>query len=182
MKRIILLGIFCFLFTGLHAQQTTDSVAYQLQRKKINAMLAERSRKFGQYDVSLNEHTGIFGLQTKKDIRRSNDILMDIVKTDNTIYKQIKILLDYRAFQQQLVVEKSKEILDKSKETEGNALGFMYTINKLQAQVAKLKKLDDENESKLDKASRNFIIIVTILLVIILLLLRKQIRSKKQLT
>ena len=61
-------------------------------------MLDNRRNKFGQYDESLHKHTGIFGLQTKKDIRRSNDILMDIAKTDDSIFMQIKILLNYRTF------------------------------------------------------------------------------------
>ena len=58
--------------------------------------LADRTAKFGQYSQSLSMHTGIFGLQTKKDIRRSNDILMDIVKTDDSIYTELKILLVLR--------------------------------------------------------------------------------------
>jgi hypothetical protein len=173
MKKIILFGLLSILFAGAYAQADTDSLAYQLQRKKINSMLAVRSQKFGQYTNSLSEHTGIFGLQTKKDIRRSNDILMDIVKTDNDIYAQLKILLDYRTFQQ-------SQVQDKSKETETNALGFMYTIKQLRDQLDKLKKQGDENARLQDKASLNFKIIVFILVGIILFLLRKQIRAKEK--
>jgi cobalamin biosynthesis Mg chelatase CobN len=172
MRKVLLIGLLSFLFADVYAQANTDSIAYQAQRKKINSMLAVRTQKFGQYDNSLSEHTGIFGLQTKKDIRRSNDILMDIVKTDNDIYKQLKILLDYRTFQQ-------TQVQDKSKETENTSLGFMYTINKLQAQVEKLKKQQDASDKLQDKTSRNFTIIVVILLVIILMLLRNQIRAKE---
>ena len=75
------------------AQQNEDSLAYAQQGKKITAMLARRARKFGQYEHSLRQHTGIFGMQTKNDIRNSNGILMDIVKTDDSVYKEIKILL-----------------------------------------------------------------------------------------
>jgi hypothetical protein len=174
MKKLILVSILCFLFADVFAQANTDSVAYQRQRLKINSMLAVRSQKFGQYDQSLSQHTGIFGLQTKKDIRRSNDILMDIVKTDNEIYKELKILLDYRAFQQTQAVDKSKEV-------EGNALESMYTITRLQKQLEKLKKQDDENIRLSDKASLNFKIIVFILVGIILFLLKNQIRRKENL-
>src|SRR5476649_1707408 len=100
MKKIILAGLICFLFANVYAQGNADSLAYQLQRKRINNMLEQRSQKFGQYTQSLSHHTGIFGLQTKKDIRLSNDILMDIVKTDDDIYVQLKILLNYKTFQQ----------------------------------------------------------------------------------
>src|ERR1700744_5102191 len=100
MKKIILPVLFCFLMSNVYAAANTDSLAYQAQRKKINAMLAQRKLKFGQYDQSLSQHTGIFGLQTKKDIRNSNNILMDIVKTDDDILMQTKILLEYRTFVQ----------------------------------------------------------------------------------
>jgi len=173
MRKIILLCSFCLLFANVFAQANSDSVAYQRQRQKINDMLAVRSQKFGQYDKSLSEHTGIFGFQTKKDIRRSNDILMDIVKTDNAIYAQLKILLEYRTFQQ-------NQAVDKSKETENTALQSMYTINRLQNQLEKLKKEQDENIKIQDKASLNFKIIVFILVGIILFLLRNQIGRKEK--
>src|SRR3954468_6693295 len=134
MKRLILLVLMCLLCTHSFAQKTNaDSLAYQLQRKKINGMLEIRKQKFGQYDQSLSKHTGIFGLQTKKDIRRSNDILMDIVNTDNNIYRQLKILLDYRTFQQ-------TQVLDRSKENEAANMAYMRNINKLRDQNTQLKK------------------------------------------
>ncbi|GAA4086829.1 hypothetical protein GCM10022392_04760 [Mucilaginibacter panaciglaebae] len=154
------------------AQFKADSIAYQRQRAKINAMLAVRTEKFGQYDESLSKHTGIFGLQTKKDIRRSNNILMDIVKTDNNIYRELKILLEYRTFQQ-------NQVQDQSKETEHIATESMYTINRLQDQLLKLKKQNEENIKLQDKASLNFKIIVFILVIIILFLLKNQIRRKE---
>jgi hypothetical protein len=173
MKKIVLLGLFCFLLTNAFAQVGSDSLAYQLQRKKINSMLAVRSQKFSKYDKSLSEHTGIFGLQTKKDIRRSNEILMDIVRTDNDIYKQLKILLDYRTFQQ-------SQVLDKSKETESTALGFMYTINKLRSQVDILKAQALVNEKHEQKVTTKFIIIIVVLVLILLFSIRKHFEAKKQ--
>ena len=102
MKKLFGFCILCLLPVLVFAQKSnSDSLAYQLQRAKINQMLENRRQKFGQYDQSLKMHTGIFGLQTKKDIRRSNDILMDIVKTDDDIFRELKILMDYRVFQQQ---------------------------------------------------------------------------------
>lgn len=153
MKNIILVAIACLLFTTTFAQTNSDSLAYELQRKKINNMLAVRAQKFGKYDQSLSQRTGIFGLQTKKDIRRSNDILMDIVKTDNAIYKQLKILLDYRTFQQTQVVDKSKEI-------ESANLHYMNTINTLRRQNEKLTSEGDEMLLQHENSSRNYIIII----------------------
>jgi hypothetical protein len=166
--KIILAGILiCFLFTAAFGQANKDSTAYEAQRNRINDMLQQRSQKFGQYDQSLSQHTGIFGFQTKKDIRRSNDILMDIVKTDNDIYAQLKILLDYRAFQQ-------TQTLDHSKQTEQNNLGFMNTINKLEAVNNKLKQQLEDAEKSKKTAARNFILIVVLMAASILLLLRSK--------
>jgi len=162
--------ILSLVFFGASAQFKTDSLAYQLQRKKINAMLAQRTIKFGQYDESLGKHTGIFGLQTKKDIRRSNEILMDIVKTDNDIYSELKILLEYRTFQQ-------KQVLTHTKETENSTLGYMSTINKLRAQIDNLKK--DAEKEQSNEAEQRKIMIITIITLAALIFLMIVFRRKK---
>ena len=135
-------------------------------------MLAQRTQKFGQYDQSLGMHTGIFGFQTKKDIRRSNDILMDIVKTDDHIYKELKILLDYRAFQQTRAQTQSNEV-------EKNRISFMTTINKLRDQVDQA----DQNAAKLQKANdhlRLLFVVTTAVLAIMVLFFASRKRSIKR--
>ncbi|WP_295798606.1 hypothetical protein [Mucilaginibacter sp.] len=162
MKSFLSIILSLVLF-GASAQFKTDSLAYQLQRKKINTMLAQRAVKFGQYDESLDKHTGIFGLQTKKDIRRSNEILMDIVKTDNDIYSELKILLEYRTFQQ-------KQVLTHTKETENSTLGYMSTINKLRAQIGALK-LEAEKDNAHEAEVRKMMIITIIVLAVLIFLM-----------
>jgi hypothetical protein len=148
------------------AQNNADSLAYELQRKKINAMLTERAQKFGQYDASLSMHTGIFGLQTKKDIRRSNEILMDIVKTDNGIFKELKVLLDYRAYQQ-------KQVQNRTAEIESSNLAYMGTINRLRNQNEQLKKeLAGDGDSWRSKQKIFVITIIVLILASISLLVR----------
>ena len=156
--------ILSLVFFGASAQFKTDSLAYQLQRKKINTMLAQRAVKFGQYDESLGKHTGIFGLQTKKDIRRSNEILMDIVKTDNDIYSELKILFEYRTFQQ-------KQVLTHTRETENSTLGYMTTINKLRAQIDVLKKESEKDEAHELELRKLMIIIIIVLAALIFLMI-----------
>jgi len=167
MKKISLTLLALFITAAVVAQKNADSLAYQLQRAKINAMLALRAQKFGQYDQSLTMHTGIFGLQTKKDIRRSDDILMDIVKTDDDIYKQIKILLDFRAFQQ-------TEVLTRASQVEDSQLGYMTTINKLRSQLDTMKADAAKQQKENDDLRRNFIIAVILVGLLILLLLRRR--------
>ena len=173
MKNIFLLATACLLSTSTLAQTSSDSLTDELQRKKINAMLEQRSRKFGQYDYSLSQHTGIFGLQTKKDIRRSNDILMDIVKTDNEIYKQLKILLDYRTFQQ-------RQVLYHSKQNEATQVAYMRNINKLRDINTRLKKDAEASEMQYERWSRNFYIAAVLLFITILLWIRQNIRKKPE--
>ena len=143
-------------------------MTYQLQRAKINQMLDVRRQKFGQYEESLTKHTGIFGLQTKKDIRRSNDILMDIAKTDDDLFREIKILMDYRVFQQQ-------QAQTHSTETENVNLGFMTTINKLRTQADQLKQeLQNEKDHQVKQLQIFIIVFVLMLGSILYLILKKR--------
>ena len=166
MKKIILLALFSVFIADVYAQVNTDSLAYQLQRKKINGMLDIRRQKFGQYDESLSQHTGIFGLQTKKDIKRSNDILMDIVKTDDDIFQQLKILLDYRTFQQ-------KQVESHSNQADSSNIGFMNEINKLRLQNDKLKHDAEIAEQEREKKAQTSLYIIIGLIVVVLFLLRR---------
>ena len=171
MMKIFLTALFCLSTIIVFARVNSDSLAYQLERKKINNMLAQRVQKFGQYDQSLSMHTGIFGLQTKKDIRRSIDILMDIVKTDDTIYKELKILLDFSIFQR-------TQVQDHTKETEESNIGFMTTINKLRNQVDQLKADAEKQQLHYKKTQGLFILALIFMFTSILYLLtRKRKRS-----
>ena len=171
MKKIILLVLFSFFLADTFAQVTADSLAYQAQRKKINNMLGLRKAKFGQYDLSLGQHTGIFGLQTKNDIRHSNDILMDIVRTDDAIFKQLKILLDYRTFEQRVV--QSHFI-----EADSNNLGYMARINKLTDQNDKLKHELEKADLQQEKSKQIAMGIIFGLLIVVILLLRAKFVKK----
>lgn len=135
------------------AQQ--DTTAYASQRIKVNTLLTERSERFGQYDESLNQRTGIFGWQTKKDIKNSNEILRQVVLTDNNIFKELKILMEYKDLQNQQKVE----VADHSQE---RIEGYMQTIKKLQDQNETLQK-----EAKSDGYGISTYIIIILILVII---------------
>jgi len=168
MKKLCLFILCVLTLVEVKAQSKADSIAYQEQRKKINLLLQERTQKFGQYNVSLTEHTGIFGLQTKKDIRRSNEILMNIVSTDNEIFRQLKILLDYRTSQQEQVQVQSRQSEDVS-------VAYMNTINRLRNQQDLLKKQLTQAQVEQEKAKQPYLIIIGVLIItsILLLLTRK---------
>ncbi|WP_316803395.1 hypothetical protein [Pedobacter nototheniae] len=152
-KHLLTLCLSIFSFIAF-AQQ--DTSAYQMQRAKINALLNDRSIKFGQYDQSLNEKTGIFGWQTKKDIKNSNEILRQIVLNDNNIFKELKVLMDYKDVQNQKVV------VDASN-SEERIENYMRTIKKLQDQNTQIK-----NEAHRDMGAKNISIYIIVFLILIM--------------
>lgn len=111
----------------------SDTSAYQIQRLKINGLLAERSSRFGQYEQSLNARTGIFGFQTKNDIRNSNEILRQIVLNDNNIFKELKILMDYKE-------QEVKQVINTATSTNNRIQSYMLSIKKLQDQNQNLRE------------------------------------------
>jgi hypothetical protein len=137
MTKHLLILLFVSLTFNVFAQ--TDTSAYQVQRSKINALLAERSVKFGQYEQSLNERTGIFGFQTKRDIKNSNEILREIALNDNNIFKELKVLLDYKDFQVQQVQTAASSNSERIQ-------SYMAAIKKLQDQNQILRKQVEEKE------------------------------------
>lgn len=156
MKAIITCLIMVGSFLAAYSSNT-DSATYNLQRQKINSLLADRAQKFNQYTESLDTKTGIFGWQTKKDIRRSGEILMDIAHTDETIFKEIKILLDFNTFQTTQVVAQSHDNEDRS-------YNYMLTINKLRKQNDVL--LEEQSHMNEAHHQRQTIFIIVIILLI----------------
>ncbi|WP_443939288.1 hypothetical protein [Pedobacter sp. MW01-1-1] len=128
--KLILLIISVSLTFSAKAQN--DSSTYELQRTKVNQLLRERSNRFGKYDESLNQKTGVFGWQTKKDIKNSNEILRQIVLTDNLIFKELKTLMEFKDLQNQQKVIQSDQASERIN-------GYQMTIKKLQEQNASLK-------------------------------------------
>lgn len=117
----------------LHAQENTDSTSYEVQRKRVNSLLEARQQKFGAYDTSLTQKSGLFGLfKSKGDMQKSIDILKDVVITDNNIFLETQKLLKIKDFEkdkfQQLANDYDKQIS-----------AYMGTINKLQQQNDQLR-------------------------------------------
>lgn len=169
--------IVCLWYAPIFAQTKAinqDSLVYEMQRQKINAMLDARHVKFGQYDQSLKKHTGIFGLQTKKDIRRSNDILMDIARADDSIFIQTKILLNLRSNQLNTRTFQQQQAEQKSTVNEDHSLAYMNTINRLREQTDKIKQEQLAAEGHHRNTVRVLYFIIVLMLGSILYLLFKR--------
>lgn len=162
MKLFFSFLILCYLcFLTAFTQEVPS--AYNTQRLKINTLLENRSSKFGLYQNSLSKHTGIFGLKTKKDMQRSNDILTEIIETDNNILKELKVLFDYKDFEKTTVETRVET-------SETRVSNYMQTITKLQKQVDILKN----SQTALEAEISNFIYykfgLVALTFIILLLL------------
>jgi hypothetical protein len=155
MKRILLLLFFITCSSIVDAQ--TDTSAYEAQRSKINSLLAERSVRFGQYEQSLNDRSGIFGFQTKNDIRNSNEILRQIALNDNNIFKELKILLDYKDLQYQQVQTAASVNSERLQ-------SYMAAIKKLQDQNQSLRKQLEEKEKEGGGSSYMLLILLVLLI------------------
>nr|WP_067063311.1 hypothetical protein [Mucilaginibacter sp. L294] len=176
MKRLFILTALLFFATGVFAQVKTDSAAYSVQRAKINAMLAARKVKFGQYDTSLTKRSGIFHMQTKGDIRKSNDILMDIVDTDDEIFIELKKLFDYRTNQLNYTAYQKKQVESNAKEVEKTRLSYMSTINRFREQNEDLKTQLDKQKAAYESKQRLYVIAIafTLALILVVLLIKRK--------
>lgn len=68
-KHSLFIIIALFFVQLLHAQDSTavkaDSLTFEAQRERVNHLLNERSRRFGEYDQSLEKKN--WGLRTVQD-------------------------------------------------------------------------------------------------------------------
>lgn len=109
------------------AQTPTD-------RERMNKILKERIEKFGSYTESLEKRSGIFGNKTKKDIVKSNEILIAIVKLDNALIAVLNNKLDYRTFE---------------------TTSYNYDKVTLEERVKNLSEINDMLSSKLDSTTKS---------------------------
>ena len=72
----IVLIIFLSLINNLSKGFASDST--EVVKEKLHILIENRKARFGNYLESLDEKTGFFGNQTKKDVKRSNEVLETI--------------------------------------------------------------------------------------------------------
>lgn len=159
------------LFTLLSYSAFSQSLdPYEIQRQKVNSLLEERSKNFGQYDQSLSARTGIFGMQTKRDIKNSNEILRQIVLNDNQIFRELKVLLDYKNVA-------SEQLQDTFNQRNEQLENYKASIKKLQDQneVLKIQLSKQQSESSIFTYLSLLFGIALIVVILLYLRLRKTI-------
>ena len=175
MKNWLLTFFLLFNITLLFAQTPLDSSTnFEDQRKKVNGLLEARNQRFGEYDVSLQQKTGIFGLfKSKNDMQKSIDILKQIVVTDNNIFIETRKLLELKDGEKERFEELASEY-------DQQVTAYMKTISKLQMENDKLREkiLNLEKEEHSSNTSIYLFILAIIGLMIAILYLYKQLKAK----
>lgn len=165
------LSIVAFLLLSQQSLFSQDTLAYEIQRQRVNELLDQRSNRFGQFNQSLEAKTGIFGFKTKKDMQASIDILKEIVITDNNIFKETKVLLDYKDMEKTFITYQAEESIARIN-------GYVNTISKQQ----KVQEQQSVEIKELQQKSNRYLVYFlfsTLLLIILAIILIKQKLPKK---
>ncbi|CAN5539866.1 hypothetical protein BH11BAC2_BH11BAC2_05910 [soil metagenome] len=96
MKNALLLLILLGIFSNVMA---TETPAVGSDRQLLVQLLNERKEKFSDFTSSLDEASGFFGNQTKKDVKKSNEILKDIVRLDNKMISILNRRVDFKTYE-----------------------------------------------------------------------------------
>jgi hypothetical protein len=140
--------LFFLIPVHFHAQGKTER---DKSKERLMVLLKERSNKFDRYTESISQRSGIFGNQTKKDLRRVNEVLMEITQTDNVIFKELKRLLDYKDFEKGSVIHDFGEY-----QVEKNR--YVAAIDTLNKQIIVLN--DEKNEYRQQSTINRFLNII----------------------
>lgn len=141
-------------------------------RQQLQQLLMERQQKFSSYSQSLEERSGIFGNKTKKDILRSNEVLINLVKTDNRIIDVLNRVVDFRNY------EKVSFTYDKM-ENQQHLDNLIKATDTLSKQVTALTELNGSLKTKNKKLSwAVYGLLIIPAVVLFLRMWRRQIRRQ----
>lgn len=73
-------------------------VSQEVERD-IHKLIQNRQELFSQYADQIKKRSGIFGSQSKRDIKKSADILHSIIEKDNEIIREMERMLEKRQMQ-----------------------------------------------------------------------------------
>ena len=165
-QKTALLMIMCFFSMHAFAQKNTLK-----DRNDLKNLLEERRQKFDSYTSSLEKRSGIFGNKTKKDIQASNEVLINIVETDNRIINTLYRVIDLRNLQ----TSNTKFDVLKQNQNYENLLRATDTLSK------QVSVLSDASKTAKRKATK-FQVLFYIAATLLILLLARNWRKGRQLS
>ena len=138
-------------------------------RKDLHDLIDIRRKKFEAYSRSLEKRSGFFGNKTKKDMQHSNDVLSEIVETDNRIISQLNHVVDFRNFEK---TTNNYDLHDRNEQLEN----LQHATDTLTKQVDALAITNASFKSKTRKL--RWAIYGLSLLLILLLIQNRRIKSR----
>lgn len=143
---------FSFLLTGCNYSFGQFLLT---ERQELQKLLELRKQKFDAYAVSIEKRSGIFGNKTKRDMQLSNDVLTEIVKTDNHIIDVLNNTIDFKNFE--------KTNLNYNVQTNSDRVNeLLHSVDTLQKQVKALNELKAHQRAQINR--QNGIVISLLIL------------------
>ncbi len=171
MKILIRLLLFTFLFLFDQTLKASDST--EVIKEKLHLLLEKRKDDFGNYLISLESKTGFFGNQTKKDIKRSNEVLENIVRTDNGIFIELKKLLDARTSEK---TDGTFELANKESKIQRQETALVNVQSTIENKNKEIKVLEKSIKSK----NISLIVLLLLFLASLFYLIKQFTRLQKQ--
>jgi hypothetical protein len=158
MKKISLFFIIIFLFQKLDAQDSLGDIS------ELQKLLKDRKDRFEEYATSADKRSGIFGTKTKKDLEKSREILLEIVKTDNNIFNELNHVIVKRG------MTKADYSYDQitDKQTIDRLAQAVDTLNK---QLIVAKEINTSLQKKAGVQKVVFFLLITAIVLLLLLVL-----------
>ena len=161
MKKILLGLIFLLpAIVVLPQERTPNRTA---DRAELQKLLEERKKKFDSYSESLKKRSGFFGGKSKADIQRSNEVLRDIIETDNRMISVLNRVVDFKTYEK---VNMNYDLLSCNERVEN----LQRAVDVLNKRVTTFASSNEELKNKsgtLKLLASAFGILVLVLLVLI---------------
>jgi hypothetical protein len=146
---------------------TVPAQSTPAEREYLMKLLEQRREKFDAYATSIEKRSGIFGNKTKKDMLQSNQVLTEIVKTDNHIISVLNRTVDFKNYEKVNLNYDVQAHVDRVNK-------LLRSIDTLQKQVQVLNSHKNYLTSKLQRMQLITFFLVTISIIILVLFLRKK--------
>lgn len=159
-KTIILILLSIFTISAYAQKEDKEKRSADMSKERLRTLLADRKERFEKYQLAIEAKSGIFNTQSKKDLRNANEILSEIVQTDNTIMNELNRLLDYRSYEK---VNMSYNLNETVAQTEKYTKSISILSNKV-------KELKDSNQ-QLSKSLKVYTFLTYLFLLLFVLTL-----------
>lgn len=148
--------------------KTAGSDLDNIYRQQLQQLLEQRQQHFVAYTQSLDKNSGLFNNRTKRDITGTNNILKNLIKTDNEIIDVLNRIISANKFDK---AGSGFAYIEKIQNTQ-SLLNIVDTLNK---QLVLLSRQNNKLKLQNKRLTWGIYIISFVPLIIILFALRNKI-------